>query len=620
MRQFKFPPFILDTVEQCVWRHEGSQSQERLSLPPKAFAVLQFLVERPGHLVSQDEIIDAVWPSACVQPEVLKSQILDVRRALGDSARRPRFIETLHRRGYRFIAPVDKGLTQETPECRPARLVGRDAELKALREHLHKSLIGQRQFVFFTGEVGIGKTTVLDEFQRQAALAVPDIRIAREQCFESFGGKQPFHSMLSALDQLLRGPDHNEIAHIILSQAPTWAGQFPALLTRERRASAAPVSRPATLGEGILREILEALTSISASRPLLLIFEDLQWVDHDTVDLLSALARHRTSGQLMLIATFRPTDLTKDIHPLKALVPDLLLHRLCQEIALQPLTECDVTTYLKLRCAAADPPQGLATLLHRHSGGNPLFMVAALEHLTRRGLLSQENDRWNLTVPLADIEVGVPDTIREMIEAGIARLSLEEQQALEIASAVGVVFSAEICATLSRTDPNELDDLFDALARRQQIIRRALRHPSTGAGSSETYEFAHALYREVLYQGIPRNRRARLERNRSEHPAHAFLTSSLCGVRSRHHHARHAERDDRQVNGNSGRTRERHRPDAWPGASQQDGQLVPDPCLLAVAGDAQFFIQQSRSVDDSPDARNAHREHATDTGKRKSGC
>jgi predicted ATPase len=518
MPQFRFPPFVLDTLEQCVWRHADCKSQERLALPPKAFAVLQFLIERHDRLVFQNEIIEAVWAHAFVQPEVLKSQILDIRRVLGDSARTPRFIETVHRRGYRFIAPLDKGLMQVILESRPARLVGRDFELNALRECLSKSLIGQRQLVLLTGEVGIGKTTVLDEFQRQAALAAPNIRIAREHCFESFGGKEPFHSMLSALDQLLRGPDHNEIARIISTQAPTWVGQFPVLLTRERRALAATVSRPATQREGMFREILEALTSISASRPLLLIFEDLQWVDHATVDLLSALARHHTSGQLMLVATFRPTDLTKDIHPLKALVPDLLLHRLCQEIALLPLTECDISAYLKLQCDAADPPPGLATLLHRHSGGNPLFMVAALEHLTRRGLLSKENDRWNLTVPLSDIEVGVPDTIREMIEARISRLSLEEQQALEIASAVGVVFCADACATLSKSDSNELDDLFDALARRQQIIRRALRQPSTGVGGSEIYEFAHALYREVLYQGIARNRRDRLERNRSESP------------------------------------------------------------------------------------------------------
>ena len=132
MPQFRFPPFVLDTIEQCVWRHEGPKSQERLSFPPKAFAVLQFLVERPDRLLSQNEIIEAVWAHAFVQPEVLKSQILDIRRILGDSARRPRFIETVHRRGYRFIAPVDRGLVQVIRESRPARLVGRDVEINAL--------------------------------------------------------------------------------------------------------------------------------------------------------------------------------------------------------------------------------------------------------------------------------------------------------------------------------------------------------------------------------------------------------------------------------------------------------------------------------------------------------
>lgn len=522
MPQFRFPPFILDTLEQCLWRQEASTSQERLPLPPKAFAVLQFLVERPNRLLSQNEIIEAVWAHAAVQPEALKSQILDIRRVLGDSAMTPRYIETLHRRGYRFIAPVDRGM-----ECTPARLVGRNVELMALREHLHKSLLGQPQFVFLTGEAGIGKTTVLDEFQRQAALGVPDIRIAREQCFESFGAKEPFYSLLGALDQLLRGPDRNEIAHTILSQAPSWVGQFPVLLTRERRA-ASPMCRPATLRDCTFREILGALTRISASRPLLLIFEDLQWVDHATVDLLSALARNRTFGQLMLVATFRPTDLSKDIHPLKALVPDLLIHRLCRQIVLQPLTEHDVITYLKLQCPAADPPPGLAPLLHRHSSGNPLFMVAAVEHLVRRGLLSKEDDRWNQTVPLSDIEVGVPDTIREMIEAGIARLSLEEQQALETASTVGVVFSAEVCATLGKRDPAALDELFEALARRQQIVRLKTRDPSKGGARGPMYEFVHALYREVLYQRIPRHRRVRLENRIVES---TLATPHLCASR-----------------------------------------------------------------------------------------
>lgn len=97
----EFPPFRLDAVNQCLWR-----DNQRIALTPKAFSVLQYLVEHAGRLVTQSELLDALWTETFVQPEVLKSHILDVRGALGDDAKHPSFIETLPRRGYRFIATV----------------------------------------------------------------------------------------------------------------------------------------------------------------------------------------------------------------------------------------------------------------------------------------------------------------------------------------------------------------------------------------------------------------------------------------------------------------------------------------------------------------------------------
>src|SRR5215468_4329718 len=102
----EFTPFRLDTVNQCLWRHGENVPDERVLLTPKAFAVLRYLVEHSGRLVSQGEILDALWPDTFVQPEVLKSQLLDIRRALGDNARSPHYIETLPKRGYQFIAAV----------------------------------------------------------------------------------------------------------------------------------------------------------------------------------------------------------------------------------------------------------------------------------------------------------------------------------------------------------------------------------------------------------------------------------------------------------------------------------------------------------------------------------
>src|SRR5258705_10983272 len=103
-----FPPFRLDTVNQCLWRGDGL-TEKRLLVAPKAFAVLRYLVEHPGRLVTQNELLEALWPKTYVQPEVLKSHIAAIRAVLGDDARKPLFIETMSRRGYRFVAPVTEG-------------------------------------------------------------------------------------------------------------------------------------------------------------------------------------------------------------------------------------------------------------------------------------------------------------------------------------------------------------------------------------------------------------------------------------------------------------------------------------------------------------------------------
>jgi len=101
-----FPPFRLDSVNQCLWRRRDTGDDERIRLTPKAFAVLQYLAENAGRLVTQDELLNALWPDTFVQPEVLKSHILDIRSALGDDAKHPKFVQTHTKRGYEFIAPV----------------------------------------------------------------------------------------------------------------------------------------------------------------------------------------------------------------------------------------------------------------------------------------------------------------------------------------------------------------------------------------------------------------------------------------------------------------------------------------------------------------------------------
>src|SRR6266851_1167438 len=169
----EFPPFRLDTVNQCLWRGEGL-AEERILLAPKAFALLRYLVEHPGRLVTHDELFEALWPKTYVQPEVLKSHIAAIRAVLGDDARKPIFIETRSRRGYRFIAPV----TEDAP-ARPSRttnlpeaiseLIGREAELRAVT-----ALATEHRLVSLVGAGGIGKTRLSLEVARHLLPRYPD--------------------------------------------------------------------------------------------------------------------------------------------------------------------------------------------------------------------------------------------------------------------------------------------------------------------------------------------------------------------------------------------------------------------------------------------------------------
>ena len=237
----EFPPFRLDTMNHCLWRYKGTTGEERIRLTPMAFDVLRYLVEHAGRLVTHDELLSALWPDSFVQPEVLKSHILAIRQALGDHAKNPQFIETVPKRGYQFIAPVRGGSTPTLAPIRLAvelpsrRLVGRSKEIGQLTSCLQRIFEDQRQIVFVTGEHGIGKTSLVDEFLHLAALDYPGLRVARGQCIEGYGGKEAYYPILEALGPLCEGSEGESLVQIFARQAPTWLVQFPALVNSKQR-------------------------------------------------------------------------------------------------------------------------------------------------------------------------------------------------------------------------------------------------------------------------------------------------------------------------------------------------------------------------------------------------
>src|SRR5258706_11584526 len=181
------PAVRIELATGWAWRGD-----ERLDLAPKTFAVLRHLVEHPKHLVTKDELLAAAWGDTVVSEAAVTSCIRDLRRALDDSSHAPRYIQTVHRRGFRFIGPIGSPRLSPTsgnlksvprPERPVPQLVGRDAELTRLHAVFETALGGRRRVVFVTGEPGIGKTTLVEAFLAQLDPGA-GLRIARGHCVE----------------------------------------------------------------------------------------------------------------------------------------------------------------------------------------------------------------------------------------------------------------------------------------------------------------------------------------------------------------------------------------------------------------------------------------------------
>ena len=507
----QFGSFRLDTANECLWQN-GTQ----IALPPKPFGILRYLVENPGRLITHDELLDELWPEIYVQPQVLRTYMLELRKVLGDDAGAPRFIQTVPKRGYCFVSPVSESpeanhATAPLPPSPTPGFVNRDAEMRRLMEALQAASAARRQVVFVTGAAGIGKTALLDAFVCRGS-PPQSVTIARGQCIEALGSKEEYYPIMEALAALCSSAEGERACRILARMAPQW---LPAA------GSDMPAAPESPRGDRLPGELCAALEELAAEKPLMLVLEDLQWADDATLGVISALARRRTPARLMVLGTYRVQDGSND-HPLKVLKSDLLLRRLCLELTLDPLGRSAVRQLLASELGQP-VPAGLDEFIYRRSEGNPLFVKAMLEHLMAQGyLVRAETGEWRQGEPFVEIESGVPEELSQMIELEITSLGPADQRLLEAASLMNVAFPAWAVAAALEEDATDVEERCDELARRLYFVRRAGQDELPDGTHSAFYVFAHGLYREVLYQRQSATRRAQRHTRIAERLAQLF--------------------------------------------------------------------------------------------------
>jgi DNA-binding winged helix-turn-helix (wHTH) protein/tetratricopeptide (TPR) repeat protein len=493
-----FDEFELDEANACLLRNGKA-----VALAPTPFSVLCALARQPGSLLTKDALLDSVWGHQFVGDSVLKTAISDLRTVLGDNAREPRFIETVSRRGYRFIAkpaapslsPTTAADELPTSAREPPTFIGRTPELARLRRAWDQARSGQRAVVWLAGEPGIGKTTLIGHFVAGLGSAAR----ARGQCVEHYGTGEPYLPVLDALAELCR--NDASLPAMLRTVAPTWLLQLPWLSTSEER----DALRRELAGVGpdrMLREMGELLDRYTEQRPLLLVTEDLHWSDRATIQLIDHVARRRGRAGLMWLATFRLAEVVATDHPLNPLRRELRLHRLCEEIVLDPFSETEVAEYVAQRWPSLARDEAFVRALHERTDGVPLFVSSVITEV-----MESTDDGADVVTRLA--AVAVPENLVAIIDHYIDRLGSEQRSLLVAASVCGVEFRVDTLALALGRDIASVALGCDALVR-EHVWLAPPRAAEEGDALEPPYSFKHALFRQALYDRTPPSARMRL--------------------------------------------------------------------------------------------------------------
>jgi DNA-binding winged helix-turn-helix (wHTH) protein/tetratricopeptide (TPR) repeat protein len=504
----RFGEFELDEANALLLRGGSA-----IPLAPTPFGLLCALVRQPGSLLTKHALLDQVWGHSYVSDSVLKTAISDLRTVLVDDPRHPRYIETVARRGYRFIAVTtalsaaagqvrgNSPAAESAPISEPhsAHFVGRLRELARLRHAWDSASRGKRAVFWIAGEPGIGKTTLIEQF----VSGLGDIACARGQCVEHYGTGEPYLPVLEALGQLCRADA--SVAPLLSAVAPTWLLQLPWLSNAEQRESL----RRELIGvspDRMLRELGELLDRYTEHRPLLLVTEDLHWGDRATTQLIDYMARRRSSARLMWLSSFRLTEVIVFNESLNALRHELRLHGLCEEIVLDSFSEAEVAAYIAEHAPSMAGDEGFVRALYERTDGVPLFVSSVTSDVIAR---AEHGGNDGDTVSLASMPV--PEDLTAIIDHYMHRLDDERRSLLSAAAVCGVDFRSDTVARVLQRDASPVTEACDQLVREQRWITAP---GARGAGDlrEKPYSFRHALFREVLYDRMAPSTRAELHR------------------------------------------------------------------------------------------------------------
>jgi class 3 adenylate cyclase len=414
--------------------------------------------------------------------------------------------------------------------------VGRPREQSLLLECWDLAVDGQRQVVVISGEPGIGKTRLVAQAARTA---IPDAAtILYGRCEDDQG--RPYHPWLEILRDYVRLAPRR----LLRPHAAELLRLVPELGQKLGAVAPPPLTDPDAERYLLFNAVAELLGAAAAHAPLLVILDDLHWADEPTLALFKHVAGALTTDRLLLVGTFRDSDIAPD-DPLTAVLADLRREPGVTRLELVGLDEADIVDMIETLAGHPIGASGhdFAGRVHRDTAGNPFFVGELMRHLREtEAIVVSDVGRWSFADQAA--AHGLPLSVREVIGRRLQRLDGAAREVLSAGAVVGAEFDVELVAQATGRSAADIVDLL-AAGVAAALLTRTAAPPGARARTAgeQVYAFSHGLVQATLYEALPAGRRVGLHRaiglaieralggatDRLAELAHHFLEAALDG-------------------------------------------------------------------------------------------
>ena len=411
------------------------------------------------------------------------TDLLNVLREIGEGFLREVLVPS-HKPSIVIPAP-------RTSAGKEIQLIDRVGEMTLLREAVDRAVHSEGGVVILHGEAGIGKTRLAKELGAYARLR--GMQVLRGRCPALFrmDGVPPYVLWNEVIKDYLQVCTPEQLYRVI--------GFYPSEVCKlapevKQKLGAFPQSLPISPEherDRLFEAVSQLITNISKEAPLLVVLDDLQWTDQSSLLLMHYLARSLDRESLVLLGTYRDTDIDQR-HPLSPVLTELNRERLLQSVPLKRMSLDEVSEMIKQILEQDDVPKEFCRLVYEKTRGNPFFVEEVIKSLKEEEVIYREENKWKIKEVL---KIEFPETVKSVLKARMSRLDEECQNALTMASFVGNDFTLDALCGVTGIEEDKLLETMEKILKSGLVKERVIR-------GEDVYSFADVMIRDAVHEEV----------------------------------------------------------------------------------------------------------------------